>query len=286
MADLQSILDTEGALGHLASCWPSLVKYGRGRSLYYKDTAALALSISPDSNMWWRVVNEPVINECLETFWPREISGKETRSLFYWTFTAVAYGYWVRWNPQRRWLAAWFQEPLARPGGGTWLKPLDFPLSNYDYGKLIRRAAEKDDVKEAEYWLNEMACSGHCSPTTNDIGSVIGACFMTGRVRRAETWLKRMHELGAKPDATCYNAVLAGWARAGRVDKAETWLMHMKNTATKPDVTSYIIVVNAFVHRNEMIRATYWHAQMRAAGLKPGGIVCLLGRDGRSRIAE
>ena len=284
MAGLQSVLDTEGVLGHLASCWPSRAKYGRGRSLYYKDTAALALWINPDSNLWWKVVDEPEINECLETFWPKEISGKEAQSLFYWDITAVAYEYWVRWNPQRRWLATW-PRSFTRPGGGTWMKPLGVPLSNHDYGNLIRGAAEKSDTKRAEHWLNEMVCSGHYPPNAICINIVINACMMAGRVNRAEEWLKRMHKLGAEPDAMSYNAVMAGWARAGRVDRAEMWLMQMRNSATRPDVVSYIVVVNAFVHRKEMVRATYWHAQMRADGLNPGGIVCLLGRDGRSRIA-
>ena len=108
MADLYVILNTTEILDHLIEYWPERVRSWQGHSLYYKDTACLALLWDPAKTTFWKVVNAPGIEERLETFWPKEYSGRAQRmSLFYKDITVIAYEFLAKWNSQRYELLAW-----------------------------------------------------------------------------------------------------------------------------------------------------------------------------------
>eukprot|EP00434_Breviolum_minutum_P036910 symbB.v1.2.032713.t2/scaffold3962.1/size79057/7 len=157
------------------------------------------------------------------------------------------------------------------------------------YNCVINAAAKASTSDQAVLWLDRMQNSS-VPPTKVSYTAVIDACVKEGKLGLASSYFQRMMDEGSipdmgdlskadehlqlaksldlVPDATCYNAFLAGCAQRGDLAKGASILEKMKEERVKPNLVSYNTMLKACRKAGDVSAALHWLQEIDSASLQ------------------
>jgi len=139
------------------------------------------------------------------------------------------------------------------------------------YNTLISLCARKGELHRAEWWLGRMLELGAKADVAS-YSAVVHACAKSSDIPRAESWVKRMQEEGVTPNVVTYNSVINACARCAKAERAEYWFDQMKAKEVAPGILTYNSMINACAKAGDVVGAEKWLKAIKAAGLEPDGV--------------
>lgn len=113
------------------------------------------------------------------------------------------------------------------------------------YNAVIRAHADSGNAEKAELLVQQM-CDADIEPDVVTLGSAVHVCAKAGDVIRARNLFKKVIQRGKmKPDAICYNTLIAAFVKAGDRYEAERCLFDMLDDGIAPSVVSYTTLIHA-----------------------------------------